>query len=77
MSKLITRQAFSPIVGKCYDVHFGEITIDKKTGFGSARIRVEGTHNSEWVDLDTGDVLDARFSVYIVQAFEEIPCNGK
>ena len=77
MSRLIKSQAFSPIIGKSYEVHFGKITINNETGFGTARIRVEGTDASEWIDLDTGDVLDPNFAVYAVQAFEEIQCDNQ
>ncbi len=45
MSKLFTGQAFLPIIGKCYEVHYGEIVIDNETGFGIARVRIEGTNN--------------------------------
>jgi hypothetical protein len=72
--RLITDQAFSPQIGTCYEIHFGQVTIGEKSGYGSARIRAEGELCSEWIDLDTGAPLDNCFCQYVVEAFREITC---
>jgi hypothetical protein len=66
--------AFIPVVGKCYEVHFGSFTLDGKTGFWSARIRVNGIGTAQWIDLDTGKPLDPRIATHVVQGYREIDC---
>ncbi len=70
----MSTNAFNPTVGKCYEVHFGQITLQGQTGFWSAKIRVNGSHFSQWIDLDTGLPIDPHLAVYVVQAHSEIAC---
>jgi len=74
MAKLITQSAFTPVVGKCYELHFGIVSIDGVSGFCTAKVRIDGIAPSQWIDLDTSAPLDPRISVYVVQAFSEISC---
>ena len=69
---VITGKAFIPILGNCYEIHFGECNYKGKTGFVSARIKANGLHSSEWIDLDTAEILDSELQKYVVQGFEEI-----
>jgi len=71
-----TGAAFGPDIGKCYEVHFGKIQIGAQTGFGFARIRVNGQCPSRWVDLETNECLDPRYGIYAVQGFREIECHN-
>lgn len=67
--------AFMPEISKCYEVHFGEIEVDGKTGFGVARIRANGLHAQDWIDLDSNEQLARNFGRYVVKAFREISCS--
>ena len=63
-----TNRAFTPVVGKCYE-------IDYATQDGIlVRIRVDGLGNKSWINLDTGQPLEARFLGYAVVRHREIPC---
>lgn len=76
MASFITNTAFIPTIGKCYEVHYGKITINKKTGFYVARIKIEGDKKSEWIDLDTNKSLDPDVAnYYTVQAYTEVKCS--
>jgi len=74
MAAVQTGAAFIPVVGKCYEVHFGNFTHGGQTGFWSAQIRVKGTGTAQWEDIDTGSPLDPGIAKYIVQAYKEIDC---
>lgn len=74
MANLNQTSAFIPVVGKCYEIHFGKVTLNGQTGFWSARIRVNGAHPSQWLDIDTNHQLDPSLAVYVVQASREIQC---
>jgi len=68
----ITGQAFPAVVGKDYEVAFGNITYQGQTGMWTARIHVAGPSTASWIDLETGEVLDPLLSRYVVQAYVEI-----
>ena len=76
-TKLITNAAFVPEIGRCYEVHFGKVTTGNQTEDWFARIRPKGLQPSEWIDLDTGEVLDSSFRAYVVQKFREIDCPAQ
>ena len=71
---LITNNAFIPEIGKCYELHYGEITYKGTKGNVSAKVKINGTLHQEWADLDSNARLDPELSVYVVQAYKEIPC---
>lgn len=71
-SDWITGQAFIPEIGKKYEISVGIIAYRGVTGERRSRIRVEGAHSSQWIDLETGVALDPRIANYVVQAFREI-----
>jgi len=66
--------AFVPVIGACYEVHFGKIKLGDEEGYWSARIKVNGIHCSQWEDLDTGKSLDHRLCAYVVQVHQKIKC---
>jgi hypothetical protein len=67
--QIITGRAFIPEDGKAYEVHFGKISYRGQEGFASANITVNG---SDWLDNDTGTLLDPELRSYVVQAFREL-----
>ena len=66
--------AFIPEVGKCYEVHFGKITLNGRQAYVSARIRVLGGSPADWQDMDTNQQLDTNIAKFVVQAHREIQC---
>jgi hypothetical protein len=73
MAAMVIGKAFTPLVGKCYDLRFGKIRLDEQEVYCSARIRVNGSLPSQWEDIDTGLPLDQRLSTHRIQAYREIP----
>lgn len=74
MKPSIQRGAFIPVVGKCYELHFGKIRYKGIEGFVQARVRINGIPHSQWIDLDTNQALDPVLAAYAVQAHQEIDC---
>ena len=70
---LTSDRLFVPVLGATYDIEFGEVTISGKHGFASAFIRADGADPSQWVDLASGEPLDAELRAYAVQAYRRIP----
>jgi len=68
----IVGRAFPAVVGKDYEVAFGNITYMDQTGMWTAKIRVVGSGSANWIDLDTGVPIDPSLVKYVVQAFIEI-----
>lgn len=64
--------AFVPEVGSCYEIHFGQITVDNETGFASANIRVVGNDSSSWIDMKSNQPLDPKLCAFSVQAYKRI-----
>jgi hypothetical protein len=73
MATMVIGKAFTPLLGKCYDLRFGKIKLDGQSVYCSARIRVNGMLPSQWEDIDTGQPFDQRLSAHRVQAYREIP----
>lgn len=70
MAKNVTTGvSFTPQHGKKYEVHFGEITYQNTEGFVSANILIDG---DDWIDIDTGSLLDRELRTLVVQAFIEL-----
>ncbi len=61
---------FPAEVGKDYEVSFGKITYKQQTGTWTARIRIAAP--KQWIDLDTGALLDPELSKFVVQAWLEL-----
>lgn len=61
-------------IGKCYEVHFGKITLNGQEGYCTARIRVLGNSYAHWEDMDTNLPLDNCIAVHAVQGYREIQC---
>ncbi|MCP5410359.1 MAG: hypothetical protein H6963_13850 [Chromatiaceae bacterium] len=74
MATLIIKNVFVPVVGNCYEIHYGEIRINGKTGFCTAKIKANGSDASQWIDLDTGSTLDPEIAKYVVKAYSDIAC---
>ena len=68
----IMNRAFIPEIGNTYEVTFGEVTHQGKTGPWSAKIRVDGAGTKDWIDLATGQPLDPELSKYVVKGFRKI-----
>jgi hypothetical protein len=60
------------VVGREYEVAFGIVTYQGQTANWTARIRVGGTEPSQWIDIETGAVLDPHLSKFVVQAYIEL-----
>lgn len=71
---VITGIAFIPTLNKCYEIHFGKLDYKGQVGFVTARIKANGLHSSQWIDLDTAEILDKELQNYVVQGFKEIDC---
>lgn len=63
---------FVPVIGLSYEVYYGHVTIRGQSGWATAKIRVDGRDSSQWIDLDTGELLDPVFRAFVVQAFKPI-----
>jgi len=68
-NQYITGRAFVPEDGKRYEVHFGCIVYQGNEGFVSATICVK---DDDWLDEDTGALLDPELRKFAVQAFKEL-----
>ncbi len=67
--------AFVPEIGKCYEVHFGELEVEGEKGFVVARIQANGLGANDWIDLDTNEQLARNIGRFVVKAFREISCS--
>jgi hypothetical protein len=71
-SSWVTGHAFPAVVGKNYEVAFGNVTYQQQPGMWTAKIHVAGAGPANWVDLDTGAAIDPALANFVVQAYREI-----
>jgi hypothetical protein len=72
-STWITGNTFPAIVGKSYEVSFGnQVTHQGRTGNWTAKIRIDGPGTAQWFDLDAGAPLDPGLARYTVAAYREL-----
>ncbi len=73
-SEFITDKEFSPEIGKCYEIHFGEIDYQGSVGLVATRIKVIwGDGKQNWIDLTNGNVrLDTALFDFEVRAYREM-----
>lgn len=69
--------AFNPIVGRCYEVFFSMKGTEGTDLENSARIRVDGEHVRDWIDLSTKQpLLWPLQSPFVVLGSREISCSN-
>ena len=68
----IVDQPFVPVVGQCYEVAYGKVVQLGRERYARARIRIDGTDPSQWLDLDEGQMLDADLQQRPVRAYRPI-----
>lgn len=68
----ITGRPFLPVTGKLYEVSFGLVGFQGKTGHWTARIHAGGLSPELWTDLDTDLPVDPDLAQFVVQAFRAI-----
>ena len=65
----ITGRAFPAVVGKDYEVSFGNVTYKGQPGMWTAKVHVAAPGPANWIDLDTQKTLDPDLAKYVVRAY--------
>lgn len=68
----ITDQPFAPQLGQSYELVFVTGQATEGNNFMARKVRIDGTHPSEWFDLEERRMLDQAYPPSHIQAYRLI-----